>query len=73
MCVLNMWLEAYTELDKQGKVHRRIGDFATAAGSCPTGHPATILVGLYRFTSIGCRLVLFPIFQELTKDILQAG
>ena len=69
----NLWFEAFTELDKQGKVLRQIGAFPTAVGSCPTVHPVTILVVLYRLSSIGCRLMFFPIFQELTKDILQAG
>ena len=63
--------KAYAELDKQGKAIRVVEGVTTAAGSCPLQHPAMFLVGLYRLVSVGSRLILFPVFQELTHDLFQ--
>ena len=50
---------------------RVIQGVPTAAGACPMTHPTMVLVGLYRLTSVGSRLLLFPLFQKLTHDLFQ--
>ena len=63
--------KAYTEFDKKGKALRIVQGVVTAAGVCPTMHPSMVLVALYRLSSVGSRLLLFPLFQELTHGLLQ--
>jgi len=63
--------KAFAELDKEGKMIRVVQGVVTAAGACPVVHPSMILVALYRLFSVGSRLLLFPLFQELTHGLFQ--